>query len=87
LRRHAARIRWVRAADNYVELHLDGRILTLRVTMREAAAILGPFGFVRIHRSYIVSRGQVDARVGTSVRMKDGAELPVGQAYSANLTR
>ena len=85
LRLHAASIRWIRAADNYIELHLDGRVMTRRVTMRDAAAELAPCGFVRIHRSVIVNRDQVDRILAERVRLKDGTELPLGRAFAANL--
>lgn len=89
LRRHAASIRWIRAADNYLELHLEGRVWTRRLTMREAAEILEPLGFVRVHRSVIVNRSYVASVVqqsgGALVRMADGAALPTGRAFSSNL--
>lgn len=89
LRRHAPAIRFIRAADNYLELHLDGQVWTRRITMREAEAILEPLGFVRVHRSIIVNRDHVERIVaqkgGPAVRTRDGTMLPTGKAFSANL--
>ncbi|HEX8623149.1 MAG TPA: LytTR family DNA-binding domain-containing protein [Allosphingosinicella sp.] len=89
LRGQAAAIRWIKAADNYLELHLDGRVRTMRMTMREAAAILEPLGFVRIHRSFLVNRAQVESVVrggkGLTVRTRDGDRLPAGRAFGGNL--
>ena len=89
LRRHAQSVRWIRAADNYLELHLPGQVLMRRLTMREAAAILEPLGFVRIHRSYLVNRRHVAAMVrgkdGPAVSMAGGTRLPAGRAFSVNL--
>jgi hypothetical protein len=86
---HAPLIRWIGAADNYVELHLPGRVLTLRLTMREAADALGPMGFMRIHRSLIVNRSHVTGICGHKdkpvVKMDDGAELAVGRAFASEL--
>ena len=91
LRRHAPAIRWIQAADNYLELHIGGEVWTRRITMREAAEILEPMGFVRVHRSVIVNRDHVDAVVprsgGPTVRMTDGTALPTGRAFSANLSQ
>ena len=57
--------------------------------MREAAQILEPLGFVRVHRSVIVNRDHVASVVprtgGSMVRMSDGTALPTGRAFSANL--
>lgn len=91
LRRHAPAIRWIQAADNYLELHLDGQVWTRRITMREAESLLEPMGFVRIHRSFLVNRDHVAAVVrrdgAPAVRTKDGAVLPAGKAFSSNLRR
>jgi hypothetical protein len=85
LLRHAPALAWIRAADNYLELHLDGRIVTLRLTMREAADRLAPRGFVRIHRSYIVARARIASVQRNAVRLEDGTELPLGRAFAAAL--
>lgn len=91
LRGQAESVHWIQAADNYLELHLPGRVLMLRLTMREAAAILEPEGFVRIHRSYLVNRRHVAAVVRDNGRMvvqiRDGVLLPTGRAFSAEVRR
>ena len=86
LLRHVPALRWIRAADNYLELHLDGRIVTLRLTMREAAELLERRGFVRIHRSYLIARSAIENERRDSVRLKDGTELPLGKAFAASLS-
>jgi hypothetical protein len=85
LRRHAASIRWIRAADNYLELHLDRRILTLRMTMRDAADLLEPLGFVRTHRSFIVARRRIESLDRDRIRLDDGTDLPLGRAFAPGL--
>ena len=86
----AASIDWVGAADNYVELHVAGRTLMRRMTMRQAAQILEPHGFIRIHRRFLVNRARID-QLGRDrermIRLADGGELPVGRAFAANLNR
>lgn len=85
--RAAPAARWIKAADNYLELHLPGRVLTVRGTMRDAEALLTVAGFARVHRSLIVNSAHVaaiDPR-GRTVRMDDGTELPVGAAYMAQV--
>lgn len=85
----APSIDWVGAADNYVELHIGGRTLTRRMTMREAERALAPLGFVRIHRRFLVNRARIasvaSAERSQSVRLADGGELPVGRAFAPNL--
>jgi hypothetical protein len=87
LRVHAPDIFWVRAAENYVELHGGGGIRTCRMTMREAAALFEPMDFVRIHRSFLVNRfyvADISQRGKRAfVRMRNGEMLPIGKAYGA----
>ena len=85
----APSIDWVAAADNYVELHVSGRTVIRRMTMREAERALARHGFVRIHRRFLVNRARI-ASIGAddrpqSVRLSGGGELPVGRAFAPNL--
>lgn len=85
----AASIDWLSAADNYVELRIGGRVAMRRMTMREAEKALASHGFIRVHRRFLVNRRKIaeirpDGRA--FVRMADGTDLPVGQAYRNNLS-
>ena len=82
-------IDWAAAADNYVELHMAGRVVLRRMTMREAERQLAGAGFIRIHRRFLVNRQRVTAIVGNGskrVRLAGGTELPVGRRYGTNLS-
>ena len=81
----AAAIDWVAAADNYVELHCNGRVQLRRMTMARADGILRRQGFVRIHRRYLINRNKIAAVGDKFVRMQSGQELPIGTAFASNL--
>ncbi len=87
----ATAIDWVEAADNYIELHVGGRTVMRRMTMRDAEQALAGRGFVRIHRRFLVNRGKISAVAGVNgdrvVKLGCGIELPVGRAFAANLSR
>lgn len=89
LRDHAPAIDWIRAADNYLELHVADRVLIRRVTMRAAETVLAPLGFVRVHRSVLVNRNRVAGvarQAGrTRVAMRDGTVLTAGRTYENRL--
>lgn len=85
----APSIDWVAAADNYVELHVGGRVNMRRMTMREAERSLADRGFARIHRRYLVNRERIRSvhLNGRRIVILDcGRELPVGRAYESNLS-
>jgi hypothetical protein len=88
LRDLAGSIEYIAAADNYIELHLPGRVALRRMTLTEAADLLSGHGFLRVHRRFLVSRAYIDRlnRHGRgAVRLRSGAELPIGRAYSRNI--
>ena len=84
----APSIGWVEAANNYIALHIAGRTVMRRMTMRDAEQVLGPRGFIRIHRRYLVNRNRIAAILGGTeplIRLDSGIELPVGRSFAANL--
>ena len=81
----AAAIDWVAAADNYVELHSNGRVQLRRMTMARADGVLRRHGFIRIHRRYLINRNRITAVGDKFVRMQSGHELPIGTAFASNL--
>jgi len=82
----ASAIDWVRAAGNYVEIRVAGRTRLLRMTLRQARAVLPGDQFVQIHRSVIVNRERIATVKGRrSLQMTDGTELAVGDAHRSNL--
>ena len=82
-------IRWIGAADNYLEVHYADRMAMVRMTMRDAERRLAQSGFVRVHRSTIVNRAYVaevaNGDRGLSIRLIDGTELAAGKAFAPNV--
>ena len=69
------------AAENYVNLHVGGKVYPLRSTMAAVEKRLDPQRFVRVHRSHIVNLDRIeriepldtgDARVW----LRDGTRVP-----------
>lgn len=48
-------IAWVEAAGNYANLHVEGRVFPMRITMTKLSEQLPAEQFARIHRSLIVN--------------------------------
>ena len=87
-----SQVLYAAGAGNYVELHCGSRTTLWRQTMRNAEAVLGPDGFVRIHRSYLVARSAISdvyrSRKGpVEIALINGQRLPVSTSYAANLVR
>lgn len=80
-----AEIEWVQACGNYVNLHRRGHDYPLRSTMAAIERRLDA-RFVRVHRSYLVNLGQVDAIEPTEagdarVRMQAGGAVPCSRTH------
>lgn len=83
-------IEWLEAAENYVNLHVRGRVYPLRSTMAAIQERLDPKRFVRVHRSYIVNLdflAQIEPLDTGDARLvlKDGTRIPCSRRYRAAL--
>jgi DNA-binding LytR/AlgR family response regulator len=79
-------IEWLEAAENYVNLHVRGRVYPLRSTMTAIQERLDPQRFVRVHRSYIVNLDflvQIEPLDTGDARLllKDGTHIPCSRRY------
>jgi two-component system LytT family response regulator len=77
---------WLRAAENYVELHVGPDCHLVEVTMAEIAKRLDPTRFVRIHRSVIVNSRRIKSVRPAShseylVTLTNGIQLRSGRTY------
>jgi two-component system, LytTR family, response regulator len=85
-----AELAFIRAAANYVTLHVGQATHDVRGTMADMEKCLPPGRFLRIHRSYIVQLAALQALqpVGGgeyTALLRSGRELPVGSSYAARI--
>jgi two-component system LytT family response regulator len=85
-------IRYVQAAENYVQLHLENARHLLHVPIATLEASLDPEMFLRIHRSMIVNVKQVqELETGPHgeyiVVLKGGARLQSSRSYHDKIKR
>jgi DNA-binding LytR/AlgR family response regulator len=77
-------ILYLEATGNYVTFVLKDRNLLSRSTFMEAMVQLPPESFVRIHRSFFVSKGKI-TRIEKNQVSLGKIELPVSEAYSGDV--
>lgn len=85
-------LEFVRAAANYVQLHLDDSTYEVRDRIAVMEERLPADRFMRIHRSYIVNLSAVKELCTAGdgeymVCLRGGRHLPVGPNYSASVQR
>lgn len=77
---------YAEALGNYVQLVMQDRKIITRLTMGEAETLLSDRGFLRIHRSYIVSKSKVLKFDKKSLWLSK-TELPIGPLYLPDIEK
>lgn len=83
-------IEWIKAAGNYVELHVGKEMHLIRESLTQLEERLDPERFVRIHRSRIVNINFIKSIYPLFsgdhiVVLRNGTELNMSRTYSKNL--
>jgi len=81
---------WIKAADNYVTLHVGGTAYPARETMSRLERELDPERFVRIHRSAIVQVDRIkellpDFHGDFAVVLRDGTRVTLSRTYRSKV--
>lgn len=77
------RITYIEGLGNYAVIHMDDqRSITAYLKLKELADHLSALGFVRIHKSFIISLSHLTAVEGNMVRIMNQTEpITIGEAY------
>lgn len=73
------------AEANFARIVSDTGEVFASEPLKTLAERLAPYGFVRVHKSFVVNRSRVRRRGAEGLSMDDGARVPVGRAYRAAL--
>ena len=76
-------ILYIESIDNYVKVHLaDGTSVLSKISLRAIEEMLPQGEFIRIHRSFLVSRIRITDFTHSEVILgKNGIRLPIGKRY------
>lgn len=85
------RIEWVEAEGDYVRLHAGEAGGSIRMTLSAAERMLGPHGFIRVHRSVLARSSAIVALERTRsgalrAELRSGAKVPVGRRFADLVT-
>lgn len=85
-------IEWMRAAENYVELHVGKVTHLVHVPLTTLCGWLNPQDFIRVHRSLVVATRMIrdlePAGHGEyEIRLHSGVQLTTGRTYHAQIRR
>ena len=68
-----------------IEIHTKDSVQKIRATMSEYENKLNSYGFVRIHKGFIVNMRYISLINGRKIKLDDGTELTVGGNYVDNM--
>jgi DNA-binding LytR/AlgR family response regulator len=74
-------IAYVEAYGNYLKVHSQTKVQVIHLTMTVITQRLEPYGFVRIHKSFLVNTNFVTKTFNNSCFLITGNELPIGISY------
>src|SRR6266487_3488685 len=79
-------ILYAESSGNYVQFILENKKIASRLTMSEAEALLPAQDFVRVHRSYIVSKRHIQKADKRNIWIQQ-TEIPIGALYSTEIEK
>jgi len=72
----------IEGETNYIHIHTTAEKLTVYLTMKEMEETLkSDPNFIRVHKSYIVSKRSIAGISGNVITMKDKSTLTIGESY------
>jgi two-component system, LytTR family, response regulator len=76
-------IMWIEGLKDYIKIYLkDGsKPIVARLSLKSLEDELPPATFLRIHKSYIISKNFISSVKKSSVLLDNKTELPVGENY------
>jgi DNA-binding LytR/AlgR family response regulator len=79
-------ILYIESIKDYTKVVTEGKTIVTRMNISAFEKMLDPAEFIRVHRSYIISRKHIDAYTATSVEI-GSVEIPVGRLYRDEAVR
>lgn len=74
-------IQYIEGLGEYVKIYTPEKMFVTLAALKNLVAELPTDRFLRIHKSFIVSKGHVLSYTHQSVRLVNAKELPLGRAY------
>lgn len=75
-------VRYIEGSRNYQLLYTDGRNepIEVKMTMEKLEQMTAPYGFIRVHKGYLVNYLYIQRVSSGEVTLIDGTQIPVGRS-------
>ena len=75
-------VRYIEGSRNYQLLYMDGKKepIEVKMTMERLEQMTEPYGFIRVHKGYLVNYLYIQRISTGEVTLLDGTEIPIGRS-------
>ena len=75
-------VRYIEGSRNYQLLYVDGKKepVEVKMTMERLEQMTAPYGFIRVHKGYLVNYIYIQRVSSAEVTLVDGTEIPIGRS-------
>lgn len=74
-------ILYIESFKDYLKIHLYNKTIVVRMALYKIEQLLPANCFIRTHRSYLVRRNAISAACGTTIKLINDKQLPIGVYY------
>ncbi|WP_080778441.1 LytR/AlgR family response regulator transcription factor [Chryseobacterium phocaeense] len=75
---------FIESLREYIHIHTKAGTITVKMPISRIEESLDPKMFVRIHKSYIVSKSKIEVRSASMIQV-NGKKLPIGRTYKPSI--
>ncbi|NIF05117.1 response regulator transcription factor [Chryseobacterium sp. Tr-659] len=75
---------YIESLREYINIHTKTETFTFKMPISKMEESLNPKMFVRIHKSYIISRSKIEIKSAAFIQI-NGKKLPIGRTYKASI--
>jgi DNA-binding LytR/AlgR family response regulator len=80
-------IAYLEGLSEYVKIHTEGKLYITHGTLKDLLEKLPASEFIRVHRSFIVSKAHISSYNKQAVQVRNGKELPVGRSFKEDFVK
>ncbi|HCA06905.1 LytTR family DNA-binding domain-containing protein [Chryseobacterium sp.] len=75
---------FIESLREYIHIHTKTGTITVKMPISRIEESLDPKMFIRIHKSYIISRSKIEVRSASMIQV-NGKKLPIGRTYKPSI--
>lgn len=75
---------FIESLREYIHIHTKTGTITVKMPISRIEESLDPKMFIRIHKSYIISRSKIEVRSASMIQV-NGKKLPIGRTYRPSI--